>query len=399
MQKAYDIVIVGGAMAGVTAAISLHDQTKGKLKIAILERQAPQQHQNAGFDARAIALSAGSCQRFAQIKTPDGENLWDKIKAEATPIDHIHVSDQGHFGMLQFSKEEFKLEHLGAVVELAKVGNSFIKVIEQCENIDYLAPVEIENIDIQESKVTLKLKDQGILETQLLIGADGTFSQVAKSAGISQEILTEYEQTAIITNVLVQAPHKGRAFERFTSQGPVALLPMQNNLMSLVWCVKDPEHIMSVNEEAFLAELQKEFGWRLGRMKQCGERFAYPLNLYCASQRIQHRVALIGNAVQTLHPIAGQGFNLGIRDVTALVKVVAEGFNAGQDFASYQWLQRYADIRTKDQDNIITLTNGLVAIFANDLLPLQGARNIGLFTLANCSLLRKEFAKPTLGWV
>lgn len=399
MQKAYDVVIVGGAMAGVTAALSLHDQTKGKLKIAILERQAPKQHQNSGFDARAIALSAGSCQRFMKIGTPDGENLWNKIEAEATPIEQIHVSDQGHFGMLKFTKEEFNVDHLGAVVELAKVGDSLMQVINQCHNIHYFAPVEIENIDIQESKVELTLKDHGILETKLLVGADGTFSQVATSAGISQEILTEYGQTAVITNVLVQAPHNGQAFERFTSQGPVALLPMKDNLMSLVWCVKDPEHIMSLDEDAFLAELQTQFGWRLGRMKQCGQRFAYPLNLYRASQRIQNRVALIGNAVQTLHPIAGQGFNLGIRDVTALVKVVAEGANSGQDFGSYEWLQRYADLRAKDQDRIITLTNGLVAIFANNLLPLQALRNAGLLTLANCSLLREEFAKPTLGWV
>lgn len=146
---------------------------------------------------------------------------------------------------------------------------------------------------------------------------------VAKAANIAQKVVREYRQTAIITNILVQQDHQYRAFERFTDEGPLALLPMQDNLMSLVWCVKDAQQLMTLNDQAFLSALQDRFGWRLGKLLQCGQRFTYPLNLYQAEQHIQPRIALIGNAAQTLHPIAGQGFNLGIRDVMTLADVVA----------------------------------------------------------------------------
>ncbi|SPY32110.1 2-octaprenyl-6-methoxyphenol hydroxylase [Pasteurella canis] len=168
--------------------------------------------------------------------------------------------------------------------------------------------------------------------------------------------------------------------------------------MSLVWCVQNPEKLMQCSETEFLIALQHHFGWRLGKLLQCGQRFAYPLNLYQAEQHIQPRIALIGNAAQTLHPIAGQGFNLGIRDVMQLAKLVATNYKTKQDIGDYQNLMPYERARQQDQQQIINLTDSLLSIFANNLLPLQIGRTLGLMALSQSHLLRQYFAKPTLGW-
>lgn len=395
----YDVVIIGGAMAGATLALALSAKTQGQMRIAIVEKQAPQQHQQSGFDARCIALSDGSCQRLNRIQLPDKERLWQKIQGIATPIKQIHVSDKGHSGIVEFSAHEFDLEALGAVVELQQMGQCLLQAMQQYPHLDYLAPQQVEQIEYLPSAVKIRLKNDRTLRAKLLVGADGSRSQVASAASIEQQLQREYGQTAIITNVQVQQPHQYRAFERFTDEGPLALLPMAGNLMSLVWCVKQPQALMSLDENAFLQQLQQRFGWRLGKLQQCGKRFAYPLNLYRAAQHIQPRTALVGNAAQTLHPVAGQGFNLGIRDLMVLADVVADNFAAQQDIGDYALLQRYEEIRQADQQHIIQLTDSLVSVFANNLLPLQLARNLGLMALSQCRLAKQHFAKATLGWL
>ncbi|OZN25106.1 2-octaprenyl-6-methoxyphenyl hydroxylase [Actinobacillus seminis] len=395
----YEVVIIGGAMAGATLALALSSKTQGKIRIAIVEKQAPQQHQQSGFDARCIALSDGSCRRLNQIQLPDKQRLWQKIQEIATPIKQIHVSDKGHSGIVEFRAQEFGLEALGSVVELQQMGQCLLQAMRQYPHLDYLAPQQVEHIEYQPSAVEIRLKNNRTLRAKLLVGADGSLSQVASAASIEQELLRDYEQTAIITNVQVQQPHQYRAFERFTDEGPLALLPMAGNLMSLVWCVKQPQALIALDDNAFLHQLQQRFGWRLGKLQQCGKRFAYPLNLYRAAQHIHPRTALVGNAAQTLHPVAGQGFNLGIRDLMALADVVADNFSAQQDIGDYALLQRYKEIRQADQQHIIQLTDNLVSIFANNLLPLQLIRNLGLMALSQCRLAKQHFAKATLGWL
>ncbi|WP_424404966.1 2-octaprenyl-6-methoxyphenyl hydroxylase [Pasteurella sp. PK-2025] len=398
-QTHYDVVIVGGAMTGVTLALSLSHQTDGNMKIAILEKQATYHHQQGGFDARCIALSDGSCQRLAQITLPHGNNLWQLAQPLSCPIQKIHVSDKGHSGLTEFHAEEFHLDQLGAVVELNQMGKMLLDALRDYPNVDYLSPVEITDIQRSEHNVKISLKNDRTLITPLLVGADGSQSIVAKSANIAQICISDYQQTAIITNVLPQQDHQFRAFERFTDEGPIALLPMQDNLMSLVWCVKNPDALMQLEDSAFLQALQQRFGWRLGKFLQCGKRFAYPLKLYQAEQHVQHRIALVGNAAQTLHPIAGQGFNLGIRDVVQLSDCLATSYNTQSDLGSYAQLQVYETARQRDQQHIMHLTDGLVSIFANQLLPLQLGRTFGLMTLAQSTKLRQLFAKPTLGWI
>ncbi|UXN34301.1 2-octaprenyl-6-methoxyphenyl hydroxylase [Avibacterium paragallinarum] len=394
----YDVIIVGGAMAGCTLALALSDQTQGKIRIALLEKQAPQNHHQTGFDARCIALSAGSCQQLDRITLPNQQSLWQQLSPLASPIEHIHVSDKGHSGLLEFHAQDVPLSQLGAVVELQQVGEVLLNAMAQYPNIDYFAPVEIEQIQFEKERVKISLKNHRTLFCQLIIGADGTQSLVAKSAQIRITKQRDYQQTAIITNIQVQQPHQQRAFERFTAEGPLALLPMRDRLMSLVWCVKDPSELMTLSDGVFLTRLQQQFGWRLGKLQQCGKRFSYPLALYQADRHIYHRTALVGNAAQTLHPIAGQGFNLGMRDVICLAKLLSQAFMAEQDLGAYSLLSQYETARQADQSRLIHLTNGLVSIFANELLPLQIGRNLGLMALAQSHLLKQQFIKPTLGW-
>jgi 2-polyprenyl-6-methoxyphenol 4-hydroxylase len=395
----YDIVIVGGAMTGTTLALALSAFTNGKMKIAVLERQPVKQHRQSGFDARCIALSDGSCQKFARIILPDGQNLWQKIQPFSTHIEQIHVSDKGHSGIVEFSAREFHLQQLGAVIELQQVGQILLQAIEQTDNIDYLCLVEIAHIECSQDGVKISLKNDRTLTAQLLIGADGTRSEVASAVNISQEMLHDYGQTAIIANVQIQQPHQNRAFERFTTEGPLALLPMKDNLMSLVWCVRHADELLQADENSFLTRLQQQFGWRLGRFQRCGQRFAYPLTLSRAAQHVQARTVLIGNAAQTLHPIAGQGFNLGIRDVMTLANILSYAYLQQQEIGYDALLQQYENKRKADQKRMIQLTDGLLTIFANNLLPLQIGRNLGLMALAQSSMLRQYFAKPTLGWI
>ena len=395
----YDIVIVGGAMTGTTLALALSAFTNGKMKIAVLERQPAKQHQQSGFDARCIALSDGSCQRFSRIILPDGQNLWQKIQPFSTHIEQIHVSDKGHSGIVEFSARESHLQQLGAVIELQQAGQIMLQAVEQSDNIDYLCPVEIAHIECSQDGVKISLKNDRTLTAQLLIGADGTKSEVASAVNISQEMLHDYGQTAIIANVQTQQPHQNRAFERFTTEGPLALLPMKDNLMSLVWCVRHADELLQADENAFLTRLQQQFGWRLGRFQRCGQRFAYPLTLSRAAQHVQARTVLIGNAAQTLHPIAGQGFNLGIRDVMTLANILSYAYLQQQEIGDDALLQQYENKRKADQKQMIQLTDGLLTIFANNLLPLQIGRNLGLMALAQSSMLRQYFAKPTLGWI
>lgn len=399
----YDVVIVGGAMSGCCLALALA-QRSPELKIAIIERKqhdaslSHRHEQKCGFDSRSIALAQGSCQTLHQIAFDHQYSLWQKIEASAENIQRIHVSDRGHSGLVNLSAQEMKLSRLGAVVELSAMGEILLAAIAQQPNIDYFAPLSVIQLQRSTQHVSLQLSNQTWLQTALLVAADGSNSAIAQQCGIQYHTLNDYRQSAVIANVRSSQPHQGEAFERFTAQGLLALLPLKNGLLSLVWCVRDSDELMALDNQTFLQRLQQQFGWRLGRFLDVGKRAAYPLALQKADSHIHHRLALIGNAAQTLHPIAGQGFNLGLRDVADLAAVLSEAATQQQDLGSSAVLQRYQQQRQADRANIINLTDSLVNTFANDLLPLQIGRNLGLLGLANQRTLRQQIIKPTLGW-
>ncbi|MBE2894825.1 2-octaprenyl-6-methoxyphenyl hydroxylase [Spirabiliibacterium falconis] len=394
--RRYDVIIIGGAMSGATLALML---AQCGLHVAVAEKHLHHAHRTYGFDARCIALSHGSMQLLNTIGEPP-HSLWQALRTHTTPIQHIHISDRGHSGIVNLQAKQLNLSALGAVVALEQIGSVLMQFIQQNSNIDYIAPATISAIDYMPKGVNVALDGDLQLHTQLLVAADGTHSYTARSAGIALETLTDYHQSAVIANVKTELPHHNYAYERFTANGPVALLPMAENIMSLVWCERPErtQQLMECCEPDFLRQLQHAFGWRLGKFKHVSQRHCYPLTLQKAQQVSAQRLVLVGNAAQTLHPIAGQGFNLGLRDIAQLAKTLQRAKTQGRDIGESAVLAEYTQARSADKTRIMTLTDGLLSIFANDLPPFAIMRNLGLGWLACNRTLRHTFIKPTLGW-
>ncbi len=388
--KSFDVIIAGGAMAGATLALALHQLSKGKLSIAVVEPYQSDHKQHPGFDARSIALSYGTVQIL------DSFGLWPALSKVAIPINHIHVSDRFHAGMTDITKQDVGVDALGYVVELADVGRIYAEKIAETASITLFCPQSIEDIQRTSSQVLATLSDGSQIEAKLMVAADGAVSSCCEKIGLPLQE-HDFEQVAVIANIVASEEHEGRAFERFTSHGPVALLPMTDNRLSLVWCLPPEEatKVMEYNDERFLAELQSAFGWRLGKLMKAGTRSAYPLVLRYREQNISYRFAIVGNAAQSLHPIAGQGFNLGIRDVASL----AEEMIKAEDVGSYNSLSQFKQRRENDRKATITLTSSLVHLFSNDWLTLRVGRNLGLAAMDNIPVLKTPLLQRALGVV
>ncbi|WP_187488498.1 2-octaprenyl-6-methoxyphenyl hydroxylase [Duffyella gerundensis] len=388
------IIIAGGGMTGATLALAISALTQGTLPVTLIEARQPGSNAHPGYDGRAIALAEGTCQQLAAI------GLWPALQSLATPITHVHVSDRGHAGFVSLNAQDYGLRALGQVVELHEVGQRLFTLLQQAPGISLRCPASVKTVSRQQDNVEVTLADGETLTAQLLVAADGTRSPLAASCGIHWQ-QEAYQQVALIANVSTQIAHQGRAFERFTEHGPLAMLPMSGGRSSLVWChPQEKRHaVENWSDTQFLAELQRAFGWRLGRFTQVGTRSCYPLALQQANQQVSHRLALVGNAAQTLHPIAGQGFNLGMRDVMSLAETVAAAHYQQRDIGSFNVLQQYQQRRQPDRQATIGVTDSLVRLFANRYSPLVVGRNLGLMTMDNLPLLRNQLASRTLGWV
>lgn len=388
--KSFDVIIAGGAMAGSTLALALNALSQRALSIAIIEPFQTDHHAHPGFDSRSIALAHGTVELLKSW------GLWQSLSPFATPITQIHVSDRSHAGMVNFDSTHLGLDALGYVVELSKVGQQYAEKINACDNITYFCPLSVEHVERSPEHVSVTLSDQQRITGKLLVAADGALSTSSAQMGfVRQE--HDFEQVALIANVVSAQQHRGRAFERFTASGPLALLPMSDDRLSLVWCLsaEQAEQMLYASDSEFLAQLQTMFGWRLGRFLQVGQRSTYPLILRYHSQTIAHRFVTIGNAAQTLHPIAGQGFNLGIRDIATLAQVLTE--EDTQSMGEYRQLATFRQRREADRQATIQLTSTLVHLFSNDWLTLRVGRNLGLMAMENIPLLKAPLLNHTLG--
>lgn len=400
-QLDVDIAIVGGAMTGVTLALALRQRCP-QLSVALIERAplAPstepcESQVQSGFDARVIALNLHTQRRLER------DSIWPALQHQGCAIETIHVSDQGHGGMVSLNPQCGQRQH-GWVMALSDVQKALVPMLAE-RGVRCFAPATICQMQAIEQGHQLQLADGTLLTTRLLVGADGTQSQVAQHLGLQNQVL-DLQQSAIIANIACQLPHHGCAFERFTAQGPVALLPMQSSAetlavggqgqMSLVWCLP-PEQAMTFQqlpENEFLQALQHAFGWRLGRFLKVGTRHSYPLNRHHQPLLVGHHGVLVGNAAQTLHPIAGQGFNLGLRDVDTLVDVIAKhhaifGSNA---LGSTAQLADYAARRAPDRQQLLSGTVGLLQLFRQTSWPMVLGRQLGLMLASHCAPLRQH---------
>ncbi|QSE73845.1 2-octaprenyl-6-methoxyphenyl hydroxylase [Aeromonas media] len=392
-----DVAIVGGGMSGAVLALSLaalKGPSGAPLQILLLEASAPELNAHPGFDARAIALSAGTCEALAR------HGLWSRFAPHCAPITHIHVSDRGHCGQTRLTAAQLGLPALGQVIELSAAGIELQQGMDATANIRLCCPAQLSTIAPQEEGVTLTLASGERYQTRLLVAADGGNSFVRQhfKLPVSRH---DYEQSAIIATVKTAEDPAGRAFERFTEGGPLALLPMQEGLSSLVWSVPrdEAQALMALDDAAFLARLQQAFGWRLGRFVRTGARHLYPLVLTVADYPLAQRTVLVGNAAHLLHPIAGQGFNLGMRDLDLLTQAVAQALAAGEDIGSFEVLSAYWQRRKGDQEQTIWLTSSLAQLFSNGHAPLVAGRNLALSLMERLPWLQAPLASRTLGFV
>ncbi|WP_435927777.1 2-octaprenyl-6-methoxyphenyl hydroxylase [Dryocola sp. BD613] len=388
------VIIVGGGMNGATLALALSQMTDGRLPVHLVEATEPDSALHPGFDARAIALAQGTCQQLTNI------GVWPAISSCATAITSVHVSDRGHAGFVTLLAEDYQIGALGQVVELHDVGQRLFALLRKAPGVTLHCPQRVASFTREAHRVSVALDNGAVLEGKLLIAADGSRSGLAAQCGITWQ-QEDYRQIAAIANVTTALPHNGRAFERFTQYGPLAMLPMSGGRSSLVWCHPQDalEEVKSWDDARFCNELQRAFGWRLGRITHAGVRNIYPLALTTASQTVSHRVALVGNASQTLHPIAGQGFNLGLRDVISLAESLTAAWQAQQDPGSYPVLAAYQQRRALDRAATVGVTDGLVHLFANRWAPLVAGRNLGLMAMEHFTPARDVLAQRTLGWV
>lgn len=388
------VIIVGGGMNGATLALAISHLTQGQLPVHLVEAVAPTTTNHPGFDSRAIALAQGTCQQLSRI------GIWQAIAECATAIKTVHVSDRGHAGFVTLDAHDYRIDALGQVVELHDVGLRLFRLLQDAPGVTLHCPARVANVSRSEEAVSVTLENGTTLEGQVLVAADGSRSAIATRFGVQWQ-QEPYGQVGVIANVSTAGAHNGRAFERFTQHGPLAMLPMSHGRCSLVWChpQEKADEVLGWTDDRFCNELQKAFGWRLGRITHAGKRAVYPLSLTTASQCISHRVALVGNAAQTLHPIAGQGFNLGLRDVMSLAESLAQAWSEQKDVGGYAVLSHYQNRRRADKEATIGVTDGLVHLFANRWGPLVAGRNLGLMAMELFIPARDVLAQRTLGWV
>ncbi|KTD76538.1 2-octaprenyl-6-methoxyphenyl hydroxylase [Legionella waltersii] len=380
VKNQVDILIVGGGLTGATLSLALHGLGVSSL---LIDAKPLQDKINPDFDARSLALSPAS-QRILNML-----GLWETLEQYATPIEMIHVSDQHRFGASRLQAE--KNRPLGYVIEMQFINLALSKRLDKEQ---MRCPATVTAIDLAQSHVTVQTQTgEEIISAQLIVAADGTDSHLRHLCGLSASI-KEYNQCAIVANVGLAKPHEFKAFERFTTNGPLALLPMQDHRMSLVWALtpNDAKQLMSLNDAEFLKQLQNAFGYRLGRFVKIGKRHTFPLSQVIMPQQTKWPVVFVGNAAHTLHPVAGQGFNLGLRDVATLAQCIAA------NGLSSNMLEQYLQLRKHDQQSITALTDGLIQLFTKRIPGIGVARNLGMIAFDNLPPLKKLFARYARGF-
>ncbi|ESP91731.1 2-octaprenyl-6-methoxyphenyl hydroxylase [Pseudoalteromonas luteoviolacea] len=391
MQQ-FDVLIVGGGMAGATAAVSIKKQIPN-CRIAVVEAFAPKAQSHPSFDDRCIALAEQSVDYLSQL------NLFNKTWSFAEPILKVNVSDRGHFGKASITPQEYQVDALGYVVEVNPYGQ-FLHQQLQSQDITLFCPAKVNSLvqHLDYVEVTLDSDEAVKLQAKLLVVADGAQSPTRDLINLEFDSFP-YEQGALIANVKVSPEHQGQAFERFTSQGPIALLPMSEGRFSVAWCMNQSalEEVLALDDSQFLMRLQQEFGYRGGLFEAVGTRSRYPLVHGRISSVVHHRVVVIGNAAHAIHPIAGQGFNLGMRDIQCLVTQLQA--TALDSWGDHGFTHAYKVARDQDIGRVMTLTDGLVRLFSNESRSIAFGRSCGLMMISLFPNLKMPLARQLMGRV
>lgn len=384
-----DVAIIGGGLAGASLAVALSGT---HLRVVVIEAVPDQARLASGAGDRALALAQGSVELLDRL------GLWAGVRDKATPIRNIHVSDRGHFGKARISAAQEKVDALGYVIAARELERQAIAVMDRL-SIQRIVPGRVIGAKAGPENICISIRQaddsECHLNARLLVGADGGSSCVRRLLEIGENI-TEYGQVAVTAVVKPERDPAGAAFERFTPEGPLALLPSEDRCCALVWTRKPEQAESAMSEERFTAELQATFGYWLGRLTLCAPRRTFPLKLVRAQRLVAPRAVLIGNAAHQLHPVAGQGFNLGLRDAARLAEMLATAA-AGADVGVPELLQRFAADRSKDHDRVIRFTDSMVQWFSTTQPVAALARNIGMVLLDHIPSAKRFLVRQAMG--
>lgn len=387
-----DVAIVGGGLVGASLALAL---APTGLKTALIEGVAPDANAQPSFDDRTTALGNGTRRSFEAL------GIWSQVAPKAAPIRRIHVSDAGRFGFARLEASEHGIDAFGYVVTNRVLGTALRAAMTALPDLELRMPAKCTGVALHEGDVELATEPAASpLRARLVVAADGADSKVRTAAGLVAT-LEDYRQVAIVSHVRSSRPADGTAYERFTPEGPFAVLPLFDGAYGVVWTLapEAAERVLALSDKDYLAALQGEFGWRIGRLLSVGQRNAYPLRLSRAETLTGQRVVLIGNAAQGLHPVAGQGFNLGLRDAATLAELLAEAVRrdgSRADVGSPAILREFASRRVADRDGVTRFTDGLVKLFGDTRPGVPLLRDLGLL-LFDLSPTAKQ-ALSRLSW-
>lgn len=383
------LAIIGGGLVGASLALALQDGARARgWRIHLIEPFEPGHEYQPSYDARSTALSYGTRLIYQRL------GLWEHIAERAEPILRIHVSERGSFGAARLDCTREGVEALGYVVENAWIGHCLWQALDDQVVVRH-CPAEVERLEPGATGYRLSFTGGQQLECDLTVLADGGRSGLREQLGI-QVSRRPYGQTALIANITPGKPHGGLAFERFTEHGPMALLPLQNDRCALVWTRSqaDAARLAQAHEAVFLGELQEAFCYRLGALQQVGARHLYPLTLIEAEEQVRSGLVVLGNAAHSLHPIAGQGYNLSLRDVEALSVALLRSDAALGDLAV---LQEYARRQRFDQRVTVGFSDQVTRLFGDSGRLVAAGRNLGLLGLDLMPAAKRWFARQAMG--
>lgn len=377
-------------MVGMSLACAL---ARSGLQVALIEKGTISSQHLPAFDGRVSAISLGSSLILEKA------GVWPHIAAHGEPIRDIRVSDGDTPFFLHYDHREVGDEPFGYIVENRHIRLGLWQAAQSFASLHLFENAQINTIDTAGARAKVELQDGKKLSAALLVGAEGRSSHVREMAGITTRQWS-YGQTAIVCTIEHSLPHHGLAQERFLPIGPFAVLPMQNNRSSLVWVEPDDRVAlyMELPEAEFVQEIKERVGDYLGDIKTVGGRFSYPLSLLCAKRYTAPRIALVGDAAHGMHPIAGQGVNLGFRDVEVLAALICERHSLGLDIGAGDTLSRYGRLRWVDNIQMLAVTDLLNRLFSNRVLPVQAARDVGLWAVGKLPPLKRFLMRSAMGF-
>lgn len=382
-----DVLVVGAGMVGLAFACALKDSG---LRVTIIERGEPQVFESLGMDCRVSAIVLGNQQIL------EGLGAWKHLHGEA--MRSMRIWDDQQPGGIRFDGDEIEADALGYLLQNSHLQAALKKTLLPYDNIEILCPATIAKVDWLADVVHIELEDGHKLAAPLIVGADGGRSWLRDQADIGV-YSRDYKQKGIVANVRPMIPHHGTAFQRFTASGPLAMLPMQDGLCSIVWSQfnDDVDRLMALDDIGFLEELNLTFGPMLGGIEEVGKRAAFPLKAGLAMHLVRPRLALIGDAAHTIHPLAGLGVNLGLRDAMVLAQEIVDAKKYGEDWGDISVLNRYMKLRMPDILSVMGSMEGLHRIFTSQLPGLPALRGMGMKAMGNASVIKSLLMRNSTG--